>query len=121
MAVRVPCEVRVGTGTNTSVVATESRHLLGPIEGSWWVKYSWWVIPLGFIILLLPWLILGGLHFSWGPSTQSSVSRPVIIRPVVVVQPAPSPAVSRPPAPSSGEPTAEDLDRRHSEYIRRRD
>lgn len=117
MAVRVPCEIRIAGGATP--ILTESRHLLGPVEGSWWVKYSWWVIPLGFIILLLPWLLLGGLHFSWGSQRALPVSQPVIVRPVVVVQQAPPPAASK-PTPSVGEPTAEELDRRHSEYLRSR-
>lgn len=30
----------------------QTYHLAGPIEGPWWVRYSWWVISLGSFWLL---------------------------------------------------------------------
>lgn len=94
---------RVSTGliVGRTRVATESRHLLGPVEGTWWKKYSWWVIPLAVLLLVWP----GWLHqgFSWlagakvaGPSSTAlsplvvSAPAPVIVPPLVVTTPAPS-------------------------------
>lgn len=37
-------------------VASERRWLFGPIEGVWWFRYAWWVIPLGLALLLSGWL-----------------------------------------------------------------
>ena len=111
METRVPCEIRIGEGRNARTIANESRYLLGPVEGSWWVRYSWWVIPMGLLLIFLPWLFL----FQGGTTTSPTTSQPVVI------QQAP-PATQVSPAPAqSGELTAEELDRRHTEYVHRRD
>ena len=112
MAVRIPCEVRVVGGPRTPIL-TESRHLLGPAEGTWWTKYSWWVIPLGIALIVLPLISL--FRSGDAPHVQ-----PVIVPPVVIQQTPPAPVAPTLSVPS-GELTAEELDRRHSEYLRRRD
>lgn len=105
---RVPCEIRVGTGRNARAITTENRYLLGPAEGTWWTKYSWWVIPLGLLVLILPWIFLFG--GGGGSNAQTSV----------VIQQVAPPSVPTPPA-TPAELTPEELDRRHSEVLRRRD
>ena len=63
---RVQVEKKVGDKT----VGTETDWLLGPIEGKWWRKYSWWVIPLGFLLLVWPgWLHEGIKWLSSYPTT----------------------------------------------------
>lgn len=112
---RVPCEIRIGTGKNARAVTTEDRYLLGPIEGSWWVKFSWWVIPLGLFTLFLPWFFL----FGGGGSSSVQQAPP----PVVTYVPPPQQPATYAPAPPPKEPdelSPEELDRRHSEYLRRR-
>jgi len=83
---RVDTKIVVGK----TVVGTENRWLLGPIEGFWWVKRSWLVIPLGIFLLVWPgWLHMGIRKMTGtggGPAVITSVPAPVVN---VTVTPAP--------------------------------
>jgi len=86
MAIRVPTELRVGPPGRRITVGEETRHLMGSIEGPWWFKYSWWVIPLGLILIVGPWfLILGGerntspAQVSAPAPTSTTISQPASI------------------------------------------
>lgn len=109
MAARVPCEVRISGGPRTPIL-TESRHLLGPVEGTWWMTYSWWVIPVGLLIIFLPWFFL--FRGETTPPVQ-----PAGAPPAVTQQQVPAPSA---PVTSSGELSAEELNRRYVEHIHRR-
>src|SRR3989344_8191348 len=74
-------------------VATQNFHILGPGGGTWWVKYSWWVIPLGVVLLVLPavgyWS--GARIFSFtSATTPVVVPQPVVVTPVVIQPSAPA-------------------------------
>src|SRR3989344_3515103 len=72
-------------------VATHNFRILGPGGGTWWVKYSWWVIPLGVIFLLVPavgyWS--GARIFSFSDTATSPTPQPIVVTPVVIQQPVP--------------------------------
>lgn len=111
-------------------VATENRHLLGPVEGTWWKTYSWWVLPLGFLLLVWPGWLHRGIRWVTGSSavTISAASSsttpshpppaPIVVAPVVVQPPpvmvvkveVPPPPVVAPTAPPPEEvtPAADD-------------
>lgn len=97
---RVAAKIAVGN----RVVATEQFHLMGPAQGTWWEKYSWWVIPLGVILLILPaigyWSGVKVFSLS-NPNQITSTPTPIVVTPVVVQQPVPPPAPQTPAA--SGE------------------
>lgn len=80
------------------------------------IAHSWYlVLVYGAIvgaIALLFWM------FQIGAWSERRSQIQVLAPEPVVIQQAPAPSA---PAVSSGEPTAEELDRRHSEYLRRRD
>ncbi|MBI2676764.1 MAG: hypothetical protein HYX21_02330 [Candidatus Yanofskybacteria bacterium] len=87
-------------------IATQNFHVLGPGGGTWWVKYSWWVIPLGVVLLVLPavgyWS--GARVFSFSGQTTTSAPavmtpQPIVVTPVpVVIQSPPPPALTTPSA-----------------------
>ena len=66
--------------------------IMGGGEGSWWKRFSWWVIPVGLVLVLLPYLFLFGVFGPEGEqqksdpplTTERSVSQPVVVQPVVV-------------------------------------
>ena len=85
---RVATKIVIGT----KVVATESFHHMGPAQGTWWKKYSWWVLPLVVILLILPaigyWS--GARIFSFSSQTTTvpvATPQPIVVAPVVIQQP----------------------------------
>lgn len=104
--------VQTGLVVGRTRVADENRHLLGPVEGSWWKWYSWWVIPLGILLFVYPGWATRGLWWgteqlsSWwsgppalgpGPSGSSTSSTTTSTTSSIVVPPVP-PTV-KPPVP----------------------
>lgn len=53
-------------------VGQERRWLFGPTEGRWWRHFAWWVIPLGAVLLTVPWY----LYFT-APTPAPRPSAPV--------------------------------------------
>lgn len=80
--------------------STETGYLAGGIEGPWWTKRSWWVIPLGVSIFIVPgialWLMLIGIVRFPGatptPPTSTSVSTAI---PAIPSMTSPSPSTIR--------------------------
>lgn len=107
---RVDTDLYVGTGTRRVRVTSvpENRHLMGPGEGNWWKLYSWWVIPLGFLLLVWPgWLHLG-LSQIQGLAVSAPATKTVHVPPPVQAPPAPvaAPSVVKtlPPPPEPEDP-----------------
>lgn len=90
MARPLNTELRIGPPNRRVSVATETRYLMGSAEGPWWFKWSWWVIPVGLVLLILPWV----LYFRGGKSTATPaapaprVIERVIEKPARPTQPA---------------------------------
>jgi hypothetical protein len=63
----------------------------------WWLWYSWWVIPIGMLLLLLPWLIMAGV-FERHASNHLGNSNGTVWTSVQQPAPVQTPAVSNPPA-----------------------
>lgn len=120
MPARLNTQTRVVQGNRAIVVGNDDGWRFGPVEGHWYIGMFIFAVIVLMYNLAWPWVYETAMGSSWrfrnGPVAVSR-QQPVIVRPVVVVQPAPPPVRS---APSSGEPTAEELDRRHSQYLRSR-
>lgn len=89
-------ELRIGPADNRVTVGDETRYLMGSAEGPWWFKFSWWVIPLGLILVFGPWfLVLGGRR---NPSHNPvpAIHQPAPATPVVVSHQPPQPAPAVP-------------------------
>lgn len=71
---------RVVKGRNVPL-HDEKRKDFGDKEGTWWTKWSWWVIPLGTFVLFGSILHVFGV---WGSGSSST--------PVVIQYQAPSPS-----------------------------
>lgn len=85
---RVATKIVIGN----KVVGTERFHHMGPAQGTWWQKYSWWVIPLGVILLVIPAISYWSgakIYGSGGTSMLAPQPVPVVVSPVVVQQPVP--------------------------------
>ena len=104
----------------------ETWHIHGQAMSKWTEVHIYWVLPLGTLLLfcLIYWSMGFSFRQGWANPREVGLSQqvqPVIVTPVVVVQQAPPPAVYIPPAPMEPvELTPEELDRRHSEYLRSR-
>lgn len=87
----IETELRIGTSRRVAI-GTETRYIMGSAEGPWWFKFSWWVIPLGLLLILGPWALIlrrGGTDNASAPvAPQPQV---IYVPPAPVAQPAPSP------------------------------
>ncbi len=99
MAQRFDVQRRVVQGNRSMVIGTDRDWRLGPFEGSWWVRYSWWVIPLGLLLIIVPWLILGGVFGQTRNVQPASVAVAQPVPVVIQVQQTPPPTVP-PPTPT---------------------
>lgn len=97
---RVPTDLSVGKIR----VATENRHLMGPSEGAWWQKYSWWVIPLGFLLLMWPGWLHQGIRWLTSPPAASPPATITTPSPTVVPPPPVYVTVTAPPSPPAPAP-----------------
>lgn len=114
----------VGTGANRAMLAVEGerRWLFGPIEGGWWRHHAWWVIPVGAMLLVMPWIIMARLQGWWPfgppptpPAASAPASLPTSSPPGTAPPPAAGPKIRIRVVPRSGgphEPTDEELNRR---------
>lgn len=124
MPARLNTQTRVVQGNRTMIVGSDEGWRFGPVEGRWYIGMFIFAIIVLLYNLAWPWVYETAMGSSWRfrntPMTQSRAVQQVVIPPVVVQQVLP-PAVSAPaPTPVPAEPTPEELDRRHSEHLRRR-
>lgn len=126
MPARLNTETRVIQGNETIVVGTDEGWRFGPVEGWWYVGMFIFAIIILLYNLGWPWVYETAMGSSWRfrqQAVQTTVvnPQPIVIPPVVVQQALPT-AVSTPiPSAAPAELSPEELDRRHSEYLRRRD
>jgi hypothetical protein len=73
-------------------------HLDGPLVGSWWKRYAWWVIPLGLCLITEGWLDWPfGVRKPWRDyQDPAPIKAPA---PVIQVLPAPVKVVLPPALP----------------------
>ncbi len=96
-------------------IEEEMWHIHGPAMSRWTEVHIYWVLPLGAVLLFC--LVLWSTGFSF---RQGRATTPV---PVVASSPASAPAPQEDPPSASSQPvelTPEELDRRHTEYLRGR-
>ena len=93
----------------------EIWHIHGQGMSKWTEKHIYWVLPIGTLLLFC--LIFWATGLSFKQSGAVGGSQPAIVQPVVVQQVLPPPATPMPP--SSAELTPEELDKRHTEHLRR--
>jgi hypothetical protein len=99
------CDLTIKDGNKKVNVGQETRHLMGTIEGPWWFRYSWWVIPLGLILLIGPWVFFAHMDDCPTPPALPSTTTTTVgeVAPqdngitVVIEQSDPDPASVPPP------------------------
>lgn len=104
--------------TPTGVQPVEEGWLTSSVVRRWWLYFSWWVIPLGYILIFGPHLYYNMSSSGGGASLPAHVWK-------VVSPPSPKHA-HRPPTPTPSkapdrELTPEERSQRFKEYLRRRD
>lgn len=105
MPVRLNTQTRVVQGNRTIIVGTDNGWRFGPVEGRWYIGMLIFAIIVLLYNLAWPWAYETATGRSWrfgqNIPTQTTVvnPRPVIVRPVVVVQQVPPPAPSAPVDP----------------------
>jgi len=122
MPARLNTQTRVVQGNRTIIVGTDEGWRFGPVEGRWYIGMLIFAVIILLYNLAWPWFYESATGRSWRfrqQTTQTTVvnPRPIVIPPVIVQQ-APPPAVSAPVPSVSAELSPEELDRRHTEFLR---
>lgn len=113
----IETELRVGNGPRRMAIGTETRYIMGSTEGPWWFNFSWWVIPLGLILIFGPWFLYFNGNRNSASASQPRVIERVIERPAPAPAPAPAPKVQ--PAPTPRQLTPEERAEQYKEERRR--
>ena len=106
MPARLNTQARVVQGKVAIIVGRDRSWRFGPVEGWWYVGMFIFAVIVLMYNLAWPWAYETATGQSWRFRQNTSIAqmtvRPVIVRPVVVVQQATPPAHSAPTDPTVG-------------------